>query len=86
MTDLSPALSDELITALQLEGVADDAVNKSGGVRSSHPGVANGLLRVIEATNGLADTPPGTGAVVHSTDNLCGVIASTATVLVLEAV
>jgi hypothetical protein len=82
MTDLSPAVTPELLAALQLEKLPADRVNPSGGVRSNHPGIANGLLRVIEAGDGLA--AGGGTAVVHTTDALCGLVSSTATVLVLE--
>jgi hypothetical protein len=79
LTDLSPALTDELVQSLQLDGAA---VNPSGGVRSNHPGIANGLLRTIEASERCAG---GIGlAVAHTTDDLMGLVSSTATVLVLE--
>lgn len=85
MADLSPALSPELLTALALDGLADERVNPSGGVRSNHPGIAGGLLRVIDASERLASDPDARRAVVHTTDDLCGLVSSTSTVLVLEA-
>jgi hypothetical protein len=85
MTDLSPALSNELLRALDLDGIDPEKVNRSGGVRSNHPGIANGVLRVAEATQDLAHASADAVAVVHTTDHLCGLVSSTSTVLVLEA-
>lgn len=84
MTDLSPALSGQLLTALELEALPREFVNASGGVRSSHPGIAGGVLRVLEAADALAAGPPDGIAVVHTCDDLCGLVSSTSTVLVLE--
>jgi len=84
MTDLSPALSSEILTALDLSSLPTEGVNPSGGVRSSHPGIANGMLRVIEATDNLKSGNGG-AAVVHAADDLCGLVTSTSNVLVLEA-
>lgn len=84
MTDLSPALSPGLLTALDLDGLPADCVNPSGGVRSNYPGIANGMLRVIEATDNLGSGSEG-AAVVHAADDLCGLVTSTSNVLVLEA-
>jgi hypothetical protein len=84
MTDLSPALSENLLTALDLESLPADRVNPSGGVRSNYPGIANGILRVIEATDNLRFSSDG-AAVVHAADDLCGLVGSTSNVLVLEA-
>lgn len=84
MTDLSPALSSGLLTALDLESLPADRVNPSGGVRSNYPGIANGMLRVIEATDNLGSGSGG-AAVVHAADDLCGLVTSTSNVLVLEA-
>jgi hypothetical protein len=84
MTDLSPALTGELLLALDLADLPRDRVNASGGVRSNHPGIANGILRVIEASEALATVAGGGAAVVQSMDDLCGLVSSTATVLVLE--
>ncbi|MCK8671574.1 hypothetical protein M1M07_10635 [Rhodococcus sp. HM1] len=84
MTDLSPALSPSLLKALDLESLPGDRVNPSGGVRSNYPGIANGMLRVIEATDNLASGIEG-AAVVHAADDLCGLVTSTSNVLVLEA-
>ena len=83
LTDLTPALTPELLTALGLEALEQDRVSPSGGVRANHPGIANGLLRVIEACESLtsADRP---GAVAHAMDDLMGLVSSTSTVLVLE--
>jgi hypothetical protein len=83
LTDLSPALTPELVEALRLSDLPDGRVNPSGGVRANHPGIANGLLRVIEATEGLA-AGDGDVAVAHTTDDLMGLVSSTASVLVLE--
>lgn len=83
MTDLSPALSGQVLEALDLSDLDNDRVNVSGGVRSNYPGIANGLLRIIEATDQLA---AGRGtAVVHAADDLCGLVSATNNVLVLEA-
>jgi hypothetical protein len=83
MTDLSPALTGELAEALQLSHVADR--NRSGGVRSNHPGIANGLLRIIEGSEAIAESERGQNAVVHAADDLMGLTSSTSSVLVLEA-
>lgn len=85
MTDLSPALSVELLEALDLTGVPRERINPSGGVRANHPGIAGGVLRVVDATDALAADADATTAVVHTTDDLCGLVSSTSTVLVLEA-
>lgn len=84
MTDLSPALSPGLLTALDLESLPAERVNPSGGVRSSYPGIANGMLRVIEATDHLGSGNGG-AVVVHAADDLCGLVTATSNVLVLEA-
>jgi hypothetical protein len=82
VTDLSPALTDDLLAALRLDTLAPSAVNPSGGVRANHPGIANGMLRTIEAAERCADG--ATHAVAHSSDDLMGLVSSTAGVLVLE--
>ena len=90
MTDLSPALSPELLAALAFADADAGRVNPSGGVRANFPGIANGALRLIEATESLSDDGGGNGAkrrsVAHSMDDLSGLVSSTATVLVLEEV
>lgn len=87
MTDLSPALTSELLDALELREAPSIAVNSNGGVRSRYPGLANGVLRLVEAIDALAEAAPAAGpakAVVHGADNLNGLVLSTATVFVLE--
>ena len=84
MTDLSPSVSAELLSGLGLESLPAEKVNPSGGVRSNYPGIANGLLRLIEATDNLSTHSDG-AAVVHAADDLCGLVNSTSNVLVLEA-
>jgi hypothetical protein len=84
LSDLSPALSGELLAALRLEHLDPEQVNPSGGVRANHPGIANGLLRVIEASEAVSE---GAGcAVAHGMDDLCGLVSSTASVVVLEEI
>ncbi|WP_214103367.1 hypothetical protein [Acrocarpospora catenulata] len=85
LTDLSPALSAEIRSALDLDGLDAPRINRSGGVRANYPGIANGLLRVVETLDNLADDHGGV-AVVHAADDLCGLVSSTVNVLVLEGV
>jgi acetyl-CoA acetyltransferase len=85
MTDLSPALSDELQGALQLAHLPDQAVNVSGGVRANHPGIASGLLRLVDAVERVSDGATGGPLVVHGVDDLMGLVSGTANVFVLEA-
>ena len=84
MTDLSPALSVELVESLGLTGLAPDRINPSGGVRSSFPGNANGVLRLIEAAETLATGEARGHVVVHAMDDFSGLVTSTSSVLVLE--
>lgn len=84
LTDLSPSLTAPLRAALRASHLPDHQVNRTGGVRSNHPGIANGLLRIIEATEALADGVDG-AAIVHATDDLMGLVSATTSVLVLEA-
>ncbi|WP_127128946.1 hypothetical protein [Georgenia sp. SYP-B2076] len=83
MTDLSPALSAELLAALQLSSLPRDRVNPSGGVRSNYPGIVNGVLRVIEVAEAIKDGT-ATRGVAHTLDDLAGLPTSTASVLVME--
>lgn len=85
MTDLSPALTTELLDALQLRSLSPEQINQSGGVRSNFPGNANGLLRFIEAAENVAGQRSRGRAVAHAMDDLSGLVTSTASVLVLEA-
>ena len=84
MTDLTPALSGELLHSLGLADLAPDRINSSGGVRSNFPGNANGILRLIEAAEALATGEARGHAVVHAVDDFSGLITSTSSVLVLE--
>lgn len=90
MTDLTPALSPELLAALAFTDINPERVNPSGGVRANFPGIANGALRLIEATEAVSADAGRTGekrrSVAHSMDDLSGLVSSTATVLVLEEV
>lgn len=90
MTDLTPALSAELLAALAFGDASPDRVNPSGGVRANFPGIANGALRLIEAAEAVSRGGDRIGdkkrSVAHSMDDLCGLVSSTATVLVLEEV
>jgi acetyl-CoA acetyltransferase len=79
MTDLSPCLTGEIAGALRLDDPPHR--NRSGGVRGNYPGIANGLLRLIELTDTIAAGPGPTLGVAHSVDDLCGLISSTASVL-----
>ncbi len=81
LTAATPALLAPTVDAL---GVTESRaeVCPSGGVRSCYPGVANGALRLLEAVCWLEER--GGRAVAHSNDPLTGIVADTATVLVLE--
>jgi len=83
MMDHTPALTDELVDALSVTHLDRDQINVSGGVRSSHPGIASGLLRIIEATDQLSES--SSPQVVHTADDLMGLVSQTTSVLVLEA-
>lgn len=85
ITDLSPSITGPLRRALAIEHLAEDKVNRHGGVRSSHPGVASGLLRLIEASEAIVDGESEGPVVVHATDDLMGLVSSTHSVMVLEA-
>lgn len=85
MTDLSPALTPELVTALGLGDLPESQLNPSGGVRANHPGNAAGVLRVIDSAESLAESSEPATAVVHATDDLLGLVSSTSNVLVLES-
>jgi acetyl-CoA acetyltransferase len=82
MTDLSPYLTEPIAEALRLGQVRHR--NRSGGVRSNYPGIANGLLRLIELTDTITEVPDPVLGVVHSMDDLCGLISSTAGVLTVS--
>jgi hypothetical protein len=90
MTDLTPALTPELLSALAFDEAGSDRVNPSGGVRANFPGIANGALRLIEAVEAISDDGGRNGgkrwSVAHSMDDLSGLVTSTASVLVLEEV
>lgn len=81
VTDLSPCLTAEIAAALRLPSRDPLSRNRSGGVRSNYPGIANGLLRLIELTDTIAEGPDHMLGVAHSVDDLCGLISSTASVL-----
>jgi hypothetical protein len=85
ITDLTPSITERLTEALGLGHLAAGDVNRSGGVRSNHPGIANGLLRVIEASEQLGSAAAGDRALVHAAGNLMGLTSSTSAALVLEA-
>jgi acetyl-CoA acetyltransferase len=84
MTDLSPYLTEPIADALGLSKLDPQNQNPSGGVRSNYPGIANGLLRLIELTDTIAASADPTRGVAHSVDDLCGLISSTASVLTLS--
>jgi acetyl-CoA acetyltransferase len=90
MTDLTPALTPELLSALAFDEAGSDRVNPSGGVRANFPGIANGALRLIEAVEAISDDGGRNDgkrwSVAHSMDDLSGLVTSTASVLVLEEV
>jgi hypothetical protein len=85
LTDLSPSLTKDLVDAMNLGHLSNAQRNLSGGVRSNHPGIANGLLRLMEASNELTAHGKGARAVVHAADDLMGLVSSTTSVLVLES-
>jgi hypothetical protein len=84
MTDLTRALTNPLQKALGAEHLGS-MINRHGGVRSNHPGIADGLLRLIEASEVLAEAALGGPAVVHTTDDLMGLVSATSSVFVMEA-
>jgi acetyl-CoA acetyltransferase len=84
LTAPTPALHAPVLDALGLTKLATERVAPSGGVASSCPGVANGLLRLLETVEWLEEH--GGTAVSHSTDLLTGTVVDTATVLVAEGV
>lgn len=87
LTAATPALVGPTLEALDLAAGGAE-VCPSGGAASCFPGVANGALRLLEAIEWLEENS-GTGrgqAVSHSTDLLTGLVAETATVLVVEGV
>ncbi|MBN9739228.1 MULTISPECIES: hypothetical protein [unclassified Pseudonocardia] len=83
LTAATPALLRPTVEALGLDK-SQARVAPSGGAASCFPGVANGALRLFEATTWLEEH--GGSAVSHSTDLLTGTVADTATVLVVEGV
>jgi hypothetical protein len=85
ITDLSPSLTGPLRHALGIDHLAEGKVNRLGGVRSNHPGIASGLLRIIEASEAIVDGESDGPVAVHATDDLMGLVSATTSVLVLEA-
>lgn len=86
ITDLAPSLTAPLRKALGIGHLPVEKVNRTGGARSAHPGIASGLLRLIEATEALRDgEADGSPALVHTTDDLMGLVSATTSVTVLEA-
>ena len=87
ITDLSPSMTEPLRQALDIAHLPLEKINRMGGVRSSHPGIASGLLRLIEATEAIAaGESDGRPVVVHGTDDLMGLVSATTSITVLEAV
>lgn len=83
LSAMSAAMLEPTLSALGLAKVLPTGcVNPSGGVASNFPGLANGGLRLLEALEWL-DTAGSGRAVVHSTDNVTGPVAETATVFVV---
>jgi hypothetical protein len=85
ITDLTPAVTDDLVAALQLGHLDGAVINASGGPRANFPGIANGILRTNDAVRAIAERPAGSLALSHSTDDLMGLIGSPNTVLILES-
>jgi hypothetical protein len=85
ITALTPALHAPTVNALQLDSLDEKQVNPSGGVRSNFPGLANGLLRVIETVETLKNGEGSGIGVAHAVDYLLGTVSSNASVLVVEA-
>jgi hypothetical protein len=81
----STALHYPYLDALGLSGLASGRINRSGGMRSNFPGLANGALRLMEAVEGLESTS-AERAVSHSVDTVTGTVSEDVTVLVVEAV
>lgn len=83
-TALTPALEPHVERALGLRS-GDERVNRQGGALSCYPGLANGAYRLTRAVEHLeASSRVGGRAVVHSTDNLMGVVSASSAVMVLE--
>jgi acetyl-CoA acetyltransferase len=81
----SAALHGPYLEALGLADLAPERVNRSGGLRSNYPGLANGALRLLETVEGLEDTGDGR-AVSHSVDTETGTVSEDVTVMVVEGV
>jgi acetyl-CoA acetyltransferase len=81
----TPALHTPYLAALGLGPLCAGRVNASGGMRSNYPGLANGVLRLLEVVEGL-ESKPGVRAVSHSVDTITGLVSEDVTVIVVEAV
>ncbi len=88
MTDMTPALTKPILAALAVPGdYPSERVNQFGGVRANYPGLANGMLRLLEALDVLADNrsqKEPAKALVHSVDSLAGLMSATSSVFVVE--
>lgn len=82
----SPTLHGPYLTALGLNGMAPDRVSPSGGLLSAHAGLANGIVRLVEAVEWLETHQTRGRAVVHSVDTITGTVSEEATVTVVEGV
>lgn len=82
----SIALYQPLLDALGLDkNLPLASVNPSGGAAANYPGLANGVLRLLEVVERIESSDHKTG-VVHSVDTITGTAALDATVLVVEGV
>lgn len=82
----TPALHGPYLAALQLQGLAPDRVCPSGGLASAHAGLANGIIRLLEAVEWLEQHQPRGRAVVHSVDTITGTVSEESTVAVVEGI
>ncbi|MCW2583826.1 MAG: hypothetical protein JWQ53_2616 [Klenkia sp.] len=82
----TPALHGPYLRALGLSGLPPARVSPSGGLAGGHAGLANGIVRLLEAVEWLETHEPRGRAVVHSVDTVTGTVSEEATVAVVEGV
>lgn len=81
----SIALYQPLLDALGVNKNLDHGfINPSGGAAANYPGLANGVLRLLEVVERLEDQSDRRTGVVHSVDTITGTAALDSTVLVVE--
>lgn len=81
----SIALYRPLLDALGVNKNLDHRyINPSGGAAANYPGLANGVLRLLEVVERLENQTDRQTGVVHSVDTITGTAALDSTVLVVE--